>query len=80
MTEAVAAGEQQPRDLSASVAKKQAASKAHGYSQLKVIETLHLLALSRVALYLANGMVYWPGVHGRQAPLGKKYKYLAPRM
>ena len=79
MTEAVAAGEEQPRDLSTSVAKKQAASKAHGKNTLKRDETRHLLALSRVALYLANGMVYWPGVNGR-GTVGKKYKYLAPRM
>ena len=75
-TEATAAGEEQPRDLSAKAAARIASD---SFRQRARIETLHLLALSRVALYLANGVVYWPAIYGAGHLQGGPYNYLAPR-
>ena len=75
-TEATAAGEEQPRDLSAKAAARIASD---SFRQRARIETLHLLALSRVALYLANGIVYWPVINGVGRLMGGPYHYLAPR-
>ena len=72
--EAVAAGEEQPRDVSATAAARIASGNG-----AKQVETLHLVLLSRVAVYLANGVVYWPGINGCGRLTGGPYNYLAPR-
>ena len=74
-TEASAAGEDQPRDISATTAARTAKYLTHS---AKTIESQHLLMVSRVALYLANGVIYWPGIRG-QGRLQTAYNYLAPR-